>query len=159
MPRSWLASLTRHVPPGQLGRYLAVGTWNAAFGYGTFALLTWLLERRVPASYMAASVLSGLINITVAFLGYKWFVFRTRGHYLREWVRSLMVYSGGIVLGVVLLPPTVWILSWITGRPRAAPYLAGALLLGVQVVTSFIGHRNFSFRNPTVMGANDDRRS
>jgi hypothetical protein len=27
-----------------------------------------------------------------------------------------------------------------------APYLAGALLLGFQVILSFIGHKTFSFR-------------
>lgn len=146
MFRSSLTSLTRHVPPGQLGRYLIVGVWNTAFAYGMFALLTALLDRYMPASYMAASLLSSVLNITVSFLGYKWFVFRTRGNYLKEWVRCLMVYSGGIVLGLALLPPTVFLVSFLTGNPRAAPYIAGALLLGVQVILSFLGHKRFSFR-------------
>ena len=158
MWRSYFDRLTRHIPPGQLGRYLVVGTWNAAFGYGTFALLTWLLDRYIPASYMAASLLSSVLNITVAFLGYKWFVFKTKGNYLKEWIRCLMVYSGGIVLGLALLPPTVWLVSWITGTPRAAPYIAGALLLGVQVVVSFLGHKNFSFKSAIVANIDLNRR-
>ena len=74
-----ISSLRRHVPGGQLGRYLVVGIWNTAFGYATFALFTLLLEGHVPASYMVASLLASVINITVAFLGYKWFVFKTAG--------------------------------------------------------------------------------
>jgi putative flippase GtrA len=146
MLRSFLATLTKHIPPGQLGRYLVVGMWNTAFGYGTFALFTAILEPYMPASYMAASLLSSLLNITVSFLGYKWFVFKTKGNYLREWSRCLMVYSGAILLGLALLPPTVFLVSRLTGNPRAAPYIAGALLLGMQVILGFLGHKEFSFK-------------
>ena len=146
MSQGFLASLTRHIPPGQLGRYLVVGIWNTAFGYGTFALFTALLDRYVPASYLAASLISSLLNITVSFLGYKWFVFKTRGNYMKEWARCLVVYSGSIALGLALLPPTVWLVSYLTGNPGAAPYMAGALLMAVNVVLSFIGHKSFSFK-------------
>lgn len=144
---SFLRTLTRHVPAGLLGRYLVVGIGNTAFGYGTFALFTALLDRHMPASYMAGSLLSSVLNITVSFLGYKWFVFKTKGNYLREWTRCLVVYSGGIALGLALLPPTVFLVSYLTGNPGAAPYIAGALLLGVQVILSFIGHKTFSFKS------------
>ena len=148
MPRSLRATLARHVPPGQFGRYLAVGMWNTAFAYGTFALFTALLDRYMPASYLAASLISSVLNITVSFLGYKWFVFRTRGNYLREWLRCLMVYSGGILLSLALLPPTVFVIAHLTGDAHAAPYIAGALLLGLQVILSFLGHKTFSFKDP-----------
>ncbi len=141
------ASLAKHVPPGQFGRYLMVGLWNTAFGYGTFALLTALLDRYIPASYMVASLTSSVLNITVSFLGYKWLVFKTKGNYLKEWARCLMVYSGGIALSLALLAPTVFVVSYVTGNPRTAPYIAGALLLGVQVILSFLGHKTFSFRS------------
>ena len=145
MSRLSLCNLTRHIPPGQLGRYLVVGVWNTAFAYGTFALLTWWLGRYVPASYLAASLLSSVLNITVSFLGYKWFVFRTQGHYFREWLRCLMVYSGSIALGLLALPPTVFAVTAVTGNPTAAPYIAGAVVLGVQVVISFLGHKRYTF--------------
>ena len=146
MAGSFLHSLTRHVPPGQLGRYLLVGVWNTAFGYTTFAVFTALLRNYIPASYMAAGLISSVLNITVSFLGYKWFVFKTKGNYLKEWARCLVVYSGGILLGLAMLPPTVFLVSRLTGNPRVAPYVAGALVLGVQVILSFIGNKNFSFR-------------
>jgi len=152
MSREFVARLVRHVPPHKFGRYLLVGIWNTAFGYGSFALLTLLLDPYIPASYMAASLLSSVLNITVSFLGYKWLVFKTRGNYFREWVRCLMVYSGGILLGLALLPPTVFIVGYFTGDSRTAPYIAGALLLGIQVIVSFLGHKNFTFGSVRPIG-------
>lgn len=145
--KAFLHLLTSHVPPGQLGRYLIVGVWNTAFAYGSFALFTALLDKYIPASYMVGSLLSSLLNITVSFLGYKWFVFKTKGNYLREWFRCLMVYSGSIVLGLILLPPTVLLVTHATDDPKSAPYIAGALLTVFNVIISFVGHKNFSFRN------------
>jgi len=150
MLRSFLTSLTGHIPPSQFGRYLLVGIWNTVFGYGSYALFTAVLSQYMPASYLAASLLSSVLNITVSFLGYKWFVFKTKGNYLQEWARCLMVYSGGIALGLALLPPTVFLVSYVTGNPKAAPYIAGALLMGFSVIFSFVGHKKFSFRNAPV---------
>lgn len=144
--RSW-RHLFSHLPDKQIGRYLIVGVWNTAFGYGVYAGLTAWLDRYVPASYLAASLLASLINITVSFLGYKWFVFKTRGHYWQEWTRCVLVYSGGIVIGLILLPPMVWLVTHVTDDARSAPYIAGGLLLGLQVIWSFLGHKTFSFRH------------
>ena len=145
MAHTVLRSLTRHIPPDQLGRYVVVGIWNTAFAYGSYAVLTWLLDRHIAAGYLLASAVSSILNITVSFLGYKWFVFRTTGNYLNEWFRCLAVYGTSIVVGVVLLFPTVWILTSLTGNRRAAPYIAGALLMCVNVLLSFLGHRTFTF--------------
>jgi putative flippase GtrA len=82
----------------------------------------------------------------VAFLGYKWFVFKTKGNYLREWIRCVMVYAGGILIGTVLLLPAKVLVQRVTGNPKTAPYIAGALLMGVNVLISFFGHKKISFR-------------
>ncbi len=55
----------------QMGRYLLVGVFNSAFGFSLFAVLNFCLQRIGSHSYMLASLLSNLIAITVAFLGYK----------------------------------------------------------------------------------------
>jgi putative flippase GtrA len=135
------------VPGGQFGRYLLVGLWNTTFGYACFAAFTALLDKAIPHSYLSAFVLSNLLSITVAFLGYKWFVFKTKGNYLREWCRCVGVYSGSIVLGLVLLPAMVFTIRHKLGYQNAAPYIAGALLTGITVILSFFGHKHFSFRS------------
>jgi putative flippase GtrA len=144
LPR--LQSLTGYIPTGRFVMYLLVGGFNTAFAYGMYALITYLLAGVIPASYLAGSLLSSLLNITVSYFGYKWFVFKTRGNYLLEWTRCIVVYSGAIGLGLVMLPPAVFLIQCLTGNPRSAPYVAGALVLGGQAVISFVGHRNFTFR-------------
>jgi len=144
----WSASLTRHVPPGQFGRYLLVGAWNTLFGYGTFALFTAVLNPIVPHSYIWASLLSSLLNITVAYFGYKWFVFKTKGNYLREWMRCVAVYSGGIIFALLALPALVVLIRHNTRFFAQAPYIAGAFLMVVVVVYNFFWHKKFSFREP-----------
>ncbi|MGD0824452.1 MAG: GtrA family protein [Terriglobales bacterium] len=144
----WSAKLTQHIPPGQFGRYLLVGAWNTLFGYGSFAFFTAILSSTIPHSYIAASVISSLLNISVSYLGYKWFVFKTKGNYLREWIRCVGVYSGGILFGVLALPVVVTLIRRNTRFFTQAPYIAGALLTAFMVVYSFVGHKKFSFRTP-----------
>lgn len=139
------ATLTQRLPARMFGRYIVVGLCNTLFAYGTFALFTAILNPYIPASYLAAGLLSSVLNISFSFLGYKWFVFRTKGHYVREWARCLVVYGGNIALGLALLPPTVFLVARVTGQAHSAPYIAGAILLGVQAVFSFVGHRRYSF--------------
>jgi putative flippase GtrA len=139
------ARLASHIPPSQFGRYLVVGFLNTIFGYSTYALFTYLLTPHLPFAYVFAGALSTFLNITFSFLNYKWFVFKTRGNYLREWLRCLVVYSSGILLGALLLPVTVFLIRRATPLNASAPYIAGALLMGLNIIASFVGHKKFSF--------------
>jgi putative flippase GtrA len=133
-----------------LVRYLAVGACNTVFGYGLFALFTLLLTpffsyRYVAGGYVAASLLANLISITFAFFGYKWFVFKTKGNYLKEWLRCLGVYGTSMILSAAALPLVVGVIRRETGQERSAPYIAGAIVLVFSAVFSFFGHRHISF--------------
>lgn len=130
----------------QFARYMLVGGFNTVFGFTTFALLNWAFRRFGSFAYMYAWLLANLVAITVAFLAYKWFVFKTRGNYLIEWVRCFGVYGTGLAFGAVALPITVTILRRTMLRQESAPYLAVALLTTVTVVLSFLGHKKFSFK-------------
>ena len=149
----WGTKLKRQVPPGQFGRYLLVGAWNTLFGYGSYVLFTKILSPLIPHSYIAASVISSLLNISVAYLGYKFFVFKTKGNYLREWLRCVGVYSGGIMFGVIALPILVVLIRRNTRFMAQAPYIAGALVTACMVVYSFVGHN----RNPPRSEGNGNR--
>ncbi len=144
----WFAKLTSHIPPGQFLRYLVVGMWNTVFGYSLYALFTALLTPRVRFGYMYAAVISNLLAITVAYFGYKIFVFKTHGNYLVEWFRCLLVYGSGMLPGLVVLPFLVEGLQHGFHLERSAPYVAGALITGVTVIYTFFGHKHFSFRVP-----------
>ncbi len=136
----------------QLARYLLVGGFNTVFGYGLFAFLNWSFTGLGSYSYMYAAVLSNIVAITVAFLAYKWFVFQTRGNYLVEYIRCFGVYGTSMLVGLAGLPILVTILRRSLRKPELAPYIAAAILTGVTVIFSFLGHKNISFRQKLVEG-------
>jgi putative flippase GtrA len=150
-----LKRLTSHIPPGQFVRYVIVGVWNTAFGFSTYAGIYWLLHHKdvlhanMYGQVIAAQILSNFINITVAYLGYKFFVFKTKGNYLREWLKAMAVYGSGFLPSLILLPSLVKGLQYVPhmGGTRA-PYIASALLMGFGVFYSFIGHKKVTFRVP-----------
>jgi putative flippase GtrA len=139
-------NLRTHKSVKEFVRYIMVGGFNTVFGYGLFALLTWSFRGLGSYSYMYAAVLANFIAISVAFLGYKWFVFRTKGNYLREWIKCFGVYGSSALIGLVGLPILVPILRRWLHDPAVAPYLAAAILTAITVLFSFVGHKNISFR-------------
>lgn len=144
---SFRRSAARHVQPGEFFRYCLVGAWNTLFGYTCFFVVNLVLTRaKLPYSYVTASLVANLIAITVAFLGYKLFVFRTKGNYLKEWLRCLAVYSGAMILSAAALPPLVGLIRHSTRYQVQAPYIAGAVVCIAAVLSSFFGHKHISFR-------------
>lgn len=130
----------------QFVRYILVGGFNTVFGYGLFALFTWTFRKTDSLGYMYAAVLANVIAISAAFLGYKWFVFRTRGNYLTEWIRCLGVYGSSMIIGLAGLAALVPVLRRNLHDPEQAPYIAGAMIMIVTVTFSFFGHKTISFR-------------
>ncbi len=140
-----IRQLRREVLSAQFGRYMLVGFWNTLFGYATFAGLTYALTDHLPYAYMLAALLSWIVNITVSYVGYKVLVFKTKGNYLREYLRCYVVYGTAAAASIVLLPVLVIALRTVLAEKAYAPYIAGGILTGVSVVCSFIGHKRFSF--------------
>jgi putative flippase GtrA len=130
----------------QVIRYLMVGGFNTFFGYSLFVGLNYLFRALGVYGSEIASLLSNIISITVAFLGYKWFVFRTRGHYFREWLRCLSIYGTSMVFSLIMLPPLTLLMRHWFGRSQWASNVAAAILTVFTVVGSYFGHRHFSFR-------------
>ena len=180
--RGWRQRLADLFPAGQFVRYLCVGVFNTIFGYASFVVTLTLLNAVVPArllylTVVAASIISTPLNISVAYLGYKFFVFRTKGNYLREWLKSFAVYGSAMIPGLIALSAltrylqsvirvhAVWLHAMLgaveghlSGRPLAllehvatgramAGYIAGAIVIGVSTIYSFIGHKKVTFNS------------
>lgn len=147
MPAAGVALKPTEKRPRELTlvRYLAVGACNTGFGYGCFALFTALLTPIFSYGYVLASLLANIFSISFSFLGYKWFVFKTEGNYLKEWIRCVGVYAGSMILSAAALPVVVGVIRRQTHYNRSAPYIAGAIVLVFSVMFSFFGHRHISF--------------
>jgi putative flippase GtrA len=181
IPRRRLQRLVNLFPGGQFARYLGIGIFNTCFGYITFAAVLTALNSALPdrllyLTVILASILATPLNITVAYLGYKFFVFRTKGNYLGEWLKCFAVYGTGMIPGLVALSAlTRFLQSMIhghsaslhvylnaverrlSGHPLAllqhiatgkaiAGYIAGAVVVGVSTIYSFVGHKKVTFR-------------
>ena len=184
IPKGALERIVNLFPAGQFVRYLCVGAFNTCFGYASFVVLLTLLNAVLPGRLMyltviAASLITMPLNITVAYLGYKFFVFRTKGNYLGEWLKCFAVYGVGMIPGLIALSALTRFLQsmihshadrlrtilavveqHLTGRSLAfvqhvatgkamAGYIAGAIVIGISTIYSFVGHKKVTFRTKT----------
>jgi putative flippase GtrA len=181
IPKARLQRLVNLFPAGQFIRYLCVGVFNTLFGYITFVVVLTLLNAALPGrllylTVILASILSTPLNITVAYFGYKFLVFRTKGNYLGEWLKCFAVYGTGMIPGLVALSALTRFLQsmihrhaaslhvllsaaedHLSGRPLSflqhiatgkamAGYVAGAVVIALSTIYSFVGHKKVTFR-------------
>ena len=130
------------IPPLTLGaqhvRYLMVGGWNTAFAYAVFAGL----HLGFPdLNYMVVLLLTHAIGTLNAFLTYRWIVFRVRGRFFTDLGRFVLVYAGAFAFNLVALPVLV------EGAGLNVLFVQG-LIVTVTIVSSYLGHKHFSFRRP-----------
>jgi putative flippase GtrA len=175
--------LRKHFPGGQFFRYLCVGVFNTLFGYCTFVISLYLLNLVLPQRFLyltvvLASIASTPLNITVAYFGYKFFVFRTHGNYFREWLKCFAVYGTAMIPGLLALSAltrvlqsifhnhsaslhislsavethlsghSLTILQHVATGKAMAGYIAGAIVIAFSTIYSFIGHKKVTFRSP-----------
>ena len=120
--------------------YIIVGGWNTVFGCFTFVALYFLLQRYIH--YLFILVLTNIITITNAYICYKLFVFKTKGNYLKEYLRFYLVYGVAIGINFILLPIAVEMLN-------VSPPIAQAPIMLFTIIVSYLGHKHFSFSKAT----------
>lgn len=144
--------MRRVLPSGEVIRFLMVGGFNTLFSlvlYSAFVILfgRMLPHRGKPLIADISSIVSQPLSITVAFLCYKHFVFRTKGNYLKEWLRCFAVYSISFPAGLVILPlATHFFLLFKMLPPNAPPILAGIVNAIIIACYSYFAHKKFSFK-------------
>jgi len=139
------------MPTWEVIRFLLVGGVNTIFALGLAYLLirpfTLLLPNANAGLVVTiAQVVSTPFAITFAFLGYKWFVFRTHGNYLREWLKCFAVYGVGVPVSLVILPiATNLFLIFKLTHPYAKVL---ALIVNSICIAcySYFAHKKFSFK-------------
>ena len=118
-------------------RYLLVGGFNTLFNYG---MGVWLYLALLPELHiLIIGVIASVPAITVSFATHKILVFQTRGRWLSEYLKSYLVYGGSAVLGILLM--------WLLVSGLAVPiWIARGYTTLIDVVMSYLGHANFTFR-------------
>ena len=118
-------------------RYLLAGGWNTIFGYGLgVGLYLWLS----PWFHVTViGLVAGIFAISMSFLTYKVFVFKTEGNWLREYARSYVVYGGSTLISTGLL----W---FFVDQVHLPIWVAQALAIVVTVIISYLGHSRYTFK-------------
>src|ERR1035437_1942379 len=126
--RGPFAAIRRALPAGEVIRFLMVGVSNTLFSLGFYSACVVLYSHLLPhygKPLIAdiASITSKPVCITVAFLCYKHFVFRTHGHYLKEWLRCFAVYRVSTPAELIFLPVGTNLFSHVCDLRLYAPFL------------------------------------
>ena len=116
-------------------RFVAAGALNTLFGVAIYWLLLY-----VGLSYQWASALSLVLGIIFSFNSHRALVFRTRGRV----VRYVLVWGFIYVVNIAFIAAT---------RDYVGDYVAGVLLLPVNVICSFMLMKRFVFQEVKEQGA------
>jgi putative flippase GtrA len=116
--------------------FLGVGAVNTVVGYLCFAGFLWVWGQQ---RYLVALACAHVVSVLIAFVLYRFVVFRVRGHVLTDLWRFETVYLSALAVNFVLLPVLVEL-------AHLRVLVAQALIVLVTSVMSWVGHKNFSFR-------------
>jgi putative flippase GtrA len=117
--------------------FVIVGGINTLIGLGWFLLFHRLVGNVV--GYMGALVLAHICAVLCAFTLHRRFVFRVRGQVLTDLARFELVNLGALGANAVLLPFFVEIVG-------LKVVMAQIISTFISVITTYVGHRVFSFR-------------
>jgi len=125
--------------------FLLVGGTNTVIG--TFWFITFQLLIQPVAGYMAVLFCAHVASVLCAFVLYRHFVFKVRGHVLRDLARFEVVNLTALGVNAVTLPILVEVVK--------LPVLLSQLIITAgTMLVSFFGHRGFSFhRTPAEQAA------
>ena len=81
-------------------RFVIVGGINAAFSYLIFAIALFLLGQE---HYQLCVVLQWTLSSVFSYLNQKFFVFGTKGNYIKEYLKCCTTWGVSFVLNVIIL--------------------------------------------------------
>lgn len=117
-------------------RYLIAGGWNTLFGYfvgvALFLGLTGIMHTA------AIAFIANCLGILMSFSIYKLFVFKTRGNWIREFLKACLVYGNMAFISILLLWLFIDILNFNI-------WLSQALTITLTIFVSYFGHKKFTF--------------
>ncbi|OZD42139.1 hypothetical protein CH252_27025 [Rhodococcus sp. 06-1477-1B] len=121
--------------------FVIVGVINTVVGFAWFALFDLSVGRLW--GYMATLLFAHVASVLCAFILYRRFVFRVRGHVWVDLARFESVYLVALGINALLLPLLVELAG-------LQPIVAQAVIVFVTTLVSYIGHSRFSFRRKKV---------
>jgi putative flippase GtrA len=119
-------------------RYLLAGVWNTIFGYAVGGFGYLLFNQHLHTIWIG--IFANIIAISMSFITYKVFVFRTTGNWIAEYLKMYLVYGVNAIIGSIL----IWILVDIF---NINIWLSLGVVWVLVFLTSFFLNRSFTFKS------------
>lgn len=117
--------------------YLLVGGVNTVIGLSAFPAL-YFLTKSYKLHYMVVLAVSQILCVTIAFFTNKYFVFRTKGNYLSEYMKFSAFYSAYFVINLIVMP----VLVEMAGM---SPVKSQILISIGIIISSYFWHSKITF--------------
>ena len=118
-------------------RYLLVGAFNTGVGYLLGVFFYHILKRYLHI--VEIGLLTNFICISISFVAYKLWVFKTVGNWTVEYFRCFLVYGFSGVISIIFLYLLVDVLA-------VNIWFAQALAISITIVISYIQHNKYTFK-------------
>jgi putative flippase GtrA len=117
-------------------RFLLAGAWNTLVGYLIFVGVHIVYGTKLGT--VGTIIVSYVIALPAAFIVQRLFVFRTRGIWIKQFIRFALANSTVVVANSIFLPIAIT-------TTRADPLLLQAIFLVISAATSYLAHKHYSF--------------
>lgn len=117
--------------------YLVAGIFNTIFGYVLSLLIYHYFQYHL--SIITIGIIINITSISVAFVSYKLFVFKTVGNWFYEYFRCCVTYGVSAFVGIGLLWFFVGYLSWTF-------WVSQGIIMISMVAISYFMHQKYTFR-------------
>ena len=85
-------------------------------------------------------IINNVITVTNNYVWYKLLVFKTKGNFLREYLRFYAIYVVALVFNLIALPLMV-------DYFKLNAYLSQAIITVVIIIMSYLANNKFAFKN------------
>lgn len=117
-------------------RFLIIGCINTGISYGFYVLFCLILGN---SSYQTALILSWIFSSIISFTAQKYFVFKSKGNWFKEYFKCCLVWSLSYFINALCLELCVNILG-------INIFAAQILSTGCTAVITYILFKKFAFK-------------
>ena len=117
-------------------RYILIGTLNAIIAYAIYVLAIFILGE---GYYQLCVALQWILSSVISYLNQKFFVFCTKGNYVKEYLKCCSTWGIGYLLNVIIIEIFV---RFITKNVYIAQFIA----IGLVSISTYILFKFFAFK-------------
>jgi len=116
----------------QLIKFSLVGILNTVIGYAVFFIASLFMN------YIVALIIAHVVGVTNSFFWNKYWVFRSDGNKIVEFLKFYSIYALVLIVNIILLYYLVSVLQF-------EPQISQLVLLPILTIITYLGHKHWSF--------------